>query len=329
MAILWCGGEDIDFPNGSTLSIGTTSTNRRSSYSRCDISNSNANSTSARSPSFAGGAVTSAWLHCQAKGNNSGTSKEFIGLGLNSAGQAALALGCDSASATKLALWKYSGGTWTELASEAGNSISTSALQQLDMHVSSFGASATVDVYINSTLAFTYSGSTTVTGVTNLDCVAIVGNATTPNMLFSEIIVADEDTRAMSLATLGPNAAGDSTGSWTNTYTSINPTTINDANAIYNNATGSDFQANLLDLPAGSFTIKACKAVARAEVTAGATPTGFKLGIKSGGTVNVDAGHSPGAAFVNYERLMTTNPVTSAAFTQTEVNALQLDVQSM
>ena len=118
-------------------------------------------------------------------------------------------------------------------------------------------------------------------------------------------------------------------GSWTNTYTSINPTTINDANAIFNNTTGSDFLCNVTDLPSGSFSIMAVKEVARIEVTAGATPTGAKLGIKSGGTINVDAGHTPGAVWTQYERLMSTNPITSAAWTSSDINALQLDVQSM
>jgi len=196
------------------------------------------------------------------------------------------------------------------------------------MNLQSYGASSTVTLYVNGASVLTYSGSTSISGVSNLDCVQVIGNQGFDNRV-SEIIVADNNTTAMMLATLAPNANGDSAGSWTNTYTSINPTSINDANAIYNNATGSDFQCNTTDLPSGSFLVLAVKEIARAEVTAGATPTGFKLGIKSGGTVNVDGGHTPGASWTEYERLMSTNPVTSAAWVNSDVNALQLDFQSM
>src|SRR4029077_3562723 len=172
MADLWLGGEDIDFPNGAALTIITSAGAYRSGYARCGIYNGGANSTSSRSLSFVGGAVTSCWLHAQVNTQLS-TSGLFVGLGLNSAGQIALAIGIDSTSSTKCALWKYSGGTWTKLQSETGNSLVASTVTQFDMQVSSFGASATVNVYINGVLVIAYSGSTVVTGVTNLDCVAL------------------------------------------------------------------------------------------------------------------------------------------------------------
>lgn len=326
MTLLWCGGEDIDFPNGQTPPNVSTGGGFRSGYGRCGVGGTGSGNTNfTRSVSFAGGGVTSAWLHFRTLDQQRSNPSIYCGLGLNSAGNVGLAVGVSNASNSRVALFKYDGTTVTQLAAETGNSLTWN--DQIDMQITSYGSSSTVNVYVNGALVITYSGSTAISGVSNLDCVIIGG---LNNMHFSEFIVTDTaDTRAMSLVTLAPNAAGDSAGSWTNTYTSINPTSINDANAIYNNATGSDFQANLIDLPSGSFSVVGCKAIARAEVTAGATPTGFKLGVKSGGTVNVDAGHTPGAAFAPFERLMTTNPVTSANWTTSDLNALQLDVQSM
>jgi hypothetical protein len=148
------------------------------------------------------------------------------------------------------------------------------------------------------------------------------------NYFASELIVADADTRSMSLVTMALNATGDANNWTTGTFASINPVTINDANVIAVNTTGQDFQANCIDLPSGSFSVLAVKVAARAEVTAGSTPTSLKMGVKTGGTVNVDGGRSPTSGFLTYERLMTQNPVTSAAWLQSAMNALQLDLQS-
>jgi hypothetical protein len=329
VGILWTGGEDLDFPNGAAVTIDVTSGRRRSSYSRCALTNGNSGTgASFRSLSFAGGAVTSAWLHAQVNLTLASTSYRMVGLSLNSAANGAgLYVGTDSTTSTKTALWKFDGTTWTSLATETSTSLNSTGINPIDLSIASFGASATVKVYVDGNLVITYNGSTTITGVTNLDCVSIISNSGTAYGQVSEIIVGTADTRAMSLATLAPNAAGD-TNNWTNAYTNINPVTINDANVVYVNTTAQDFQANLTDLPSGSFSVQAVKIAVRAEVTAGATPTGLKLGVKSGGTVNVGSAQTGTVAFTTYESLLTQNPVTSAAWTPTDINALQLDLQS-
>jgi hypothetical protein len=324
MNILWCGGEDIDFPNGSSVVV--SGSGARTGFSRAAI-RCGTNPSSSRSLSFSGGAVTSGWLHFQSFANTAGTSTPMAGFGLNSAGNGGVFVGTSTSSNIKCALYKWDGTTLTQLATEAGTSLLTSGQFVIDMQITSFGASSTVNVYVNNVLVITFSGSTAITGITSLDCVSIPG-LTLSQYNVSELIVADADTRSMSLLTMAPNAAG-TTNNWTTgTFASINPTTINDANVIAVNTTGQDFQANCIDLPTGTFAVQAVKAVARAGVGAGSTPTSLKLGINTGGTVNVDAGHSQSAGFLTCERLMTQNPVTSAAWLASAMNALQMDLQS-
>jgi hypothetical protein len=322
MTILWCGGEDIDFPNGTAPSITTGSTNARTGFARCGLQTG---ASPCRSLSFAGGAITSGWLHCQVAAGNS-TNRTFAGLGLNSAGNGGVFVGTNGSNSAKCSLYKWDGTTQTTLASETGTSIPTSGFFSVDMQITNFGATSTVNVYINNVLVITFSGSTALTGFSNLDCVTLWGIA--GDYRASEFIVSDSDTRSMSLLTMAPNALGDANNWTTGTFANINPTTINDTSVIAVNTTAQDFQANLIDLPSGSFSVQAVKAVARAEVTAGSTPTSLKLGVKTGGTVNVDAGRALTAGFLPYERLMTTNPVTSAAWLASDMNALQMDLQS-
>jgi hypothetical protein len=58
MAILWVGGEDIDFPNGAAPVVSTTSTTFRSGWARCSVG-PNSSSNLMKSTVFPGGAITS------------------------------------------------------------------------------------------------------------------------------------------------------------------------------------------------------------------------------------------------------------------------------
>jgi hypothetical protein len=324
MTILWAGGEDIDFPNGSPPVV-QTGIYYRPTYARCGLDCS-AQPSSSRSLSFVGGAVTSAWLHFQL-GVLAGTNGRMLaGLGLNSAGNGGLFVGTANANTAKCALFTWDGTTITQIATEAGTSYTGSGVQSVDMQVTNFGASSIVNVYVNNVLVIAYAGSTTISGIASLDCVSLFTSG--GNYWISECIVGTVDTRSMSLLTMAPNAAGDVNNWTTGTYANINPVTINDASVIAVNTTAQDFQANLIDLPAGTFSVNAVKAIARAEITAGSVPTSLKIGVKTGGTVNVDAGRALNAGFLPYERLMGINPVTAAGWLASDMNALQMDLQS-
>lgn len=226
----------------------------------------------------------------------------------------------------QVTLNKVSSGSGTSLASEAGLSVgSMNTLYKLDMQVSSYGASSTVKIWVNGTLVITFTGDTSVSGMSGFDRV-LTGNSVSA-ALFSEIIVADEDTRLMNLVTMAPNGAG-TTDLWTGTYSNVNPVTINDANYVYSNVTGQDEQFNCIDIPSGTWTVKAVMAVARAAVSPSATATQLALGVNSGGTVNVGSNIALAGSFAPYQRLMATNPVTSAAWAQSEMNPLQINLRT-
>jgi hypothetical protein len=224
-----------------------------------------------------------------------------------------------------VALIKYDGTTKTELAAEVGDSLTNITLHKLDMQLINYGATATVNVYVDGVLVITYTGDVTVSGVTALDSV-FLGVCSLNGADISEIIVADEDTRNLSLVTMAPNGAGD-TQDWTGAYTDIDEITLDDADLIYTDVAAKDQQCNLINIPSGSFACKAVKISARATKSVDASIGTLKLGIKSG-TVDVDAGHALTTGWVTYERLMLVNPVGGLAFTVAELNALQGDFQS-
>lgn len=332
MSILWCGGEDIDFPNGNAVAAFTNSGFFRSGYARCGVHGNTSGGLGAWSLPFSGGAITSAWVSAYVQYNNSGqNSIRFVGLVNSASGNNSGVWFGNGVSGTnpdrRVALLTYNGTTLTQLAMGSSDIFTGGMiLARIDMQLTNYGSSSTVNIYVNGTLYLTYSGSTAVSGISSLDTVGLYCNGGN-SCVASEIIVSTTDTRAMSLLTMAPNGAG-TTDSWTGTYTSVNPVAINDANSVYTNTATQDEQFTLIGTPAGAFSVQAVKIAARASYTSGAAVSNIALGVNSGGTVNPGSPQALANAYTTYERLMATNPVSSAAWTASDLNALQSNFRS-
>jgi hypothetical protein len=261
--------------------------------------------------------------------NGSYATNTVAGVGLGKSGTN-FCLGIGSGSLNqKLALFKFDGSTATKLVEEAGTSIPNSnTFLQIDIQVINYGVSATVNIYTGGLgLLLSFTGDVTVGGNTSLDSVFLLRSGGTV-LEGSEIIVGDTDTRSLSLLTGAPNGNG-TTQNWSNpAFTNFNPITINDANSTFTNTTAQDEQAALIDIPSGTFSVVATKVAARAMATTGAVAAHLKLGYNSGGTVGVGSSHTLTTSFTTYEDYFVNDPTTSAPFTQTSFNAVQLDLQS-
>ena len=326
MAILWCGGEDVDFPNGSVPLVSTTSTQFRSGYGRCALGSG----TQSRSAVFAGGAVTNAWFTFRYYTNLA--TPTFRSTGLTYSGVVNAGLWVGVTSGNKVTLFKYDGTTETSLATEAGTSIvaNSGSIYRFDVQISNFGASTTVNVYLNGTLVITWTGNPAITGVTSLDQLSFQISGTIVGNALSEFIVSDSDTRGLQgLVTYAPNGNG-TTQNWSNpAYTNYNPTTINDTNSTFVNTTTQDEQATVNSAPAGNFQIVAVKVIARALSTSGATATGVALGFNNTNntTVAVGSAHTATTAFASYEDIFATDPTTGSGWGQ-NITGYQLNLRS-
>lgn len=327
MAILWCGGEDIDFPNGNATVPTTTATYFNSGYARLALAMTNtADKQGARSKAFAGGAITNGWFHATIYRRNTGyTSLPICGLG--KAGTTHGIWVGSTGTADKLGLFKYDGTNFTQLAAESGSSMNPGAKHTIDIEVIDFGADATINVYLDggSSPLITYTGDVTTGSMSDLDCAILHGASNSNDSWISEVVVADSDTRTFKLVTLAPNAAGD-TNEWTGAYTDIDETTLSDADLVYTDAAAQTFQCNLTATPAGSFTVDAIKIAARATKTGDASVGTLKLGVKSDGSEDLDAGQALTTSWVTYERLAAT--INGAQLTTALLDALQLQLES-
>lgn len=312
MAILWCGGEDIDFPNGSAMSIPTSAGYFRSGFARCALCGPNSLPNMSQSTLFPGGGITSGWLRFYSYMNFGGGVGFCIGFG-KSGTTSALGIGITNSGGSALVqIGKVTSGSF---ASFVNTSVTMGGLQRWDIQMINYGATGTINVYLNGALGGTYTGNISVTGVSSWDSVFFGGNFNNSSSpAYSEFIVSDQTTLGLQgLVTLAPSGNGTSQ-QWSNpAYTNFNPTTINDANTSYTNTTGQDEQATINGLPSGNFSIPCIKTVARASATSGASSTNLKIGFNNtnNSTVAEGATHALSTVMTPYEDYFTTDPTSS------------------
>lgn len=325
MSVLWCGGEDIDFPNGSAILVSTAAAYYRSGWARCGISPLSG-TTYMKSNLFPGGAVTSCWLSFRAYMSTLVANGRYVGLGLGGTNKW-LCLGSASSSG-KLALIAFDATTPSELATESGTSLVNAQVNRFDIQLSNYGGSSTVNVYMNGVLLINYSGSTSITGVGGFDSVFSYQNSGGAVWVINEVIVATDDTRLWpGLVTLAITGVG-TTDDWTGTITNINGTTISDLNPVYTNTNTKDEEANVTDPPGAVYAVQAIKISARAAKSVSSTPTKIALGYKNGANVAVGSDIALTGSYVNYEQIDSVDPTTGLAWVTGDIAGLQIDVRS-
>lgn len=316
------GAEDFSVITAGSVYVSTTAGYFRSGFARCGICGSGPNLYSALTFT----PQTSLWLGCRLyNASGASTATKVIGLLKDNTSAVGLWLANDIGAGTFM-LQKYDGSTWTTLATTPfiGNQ-----LLQVVMQVINFGGSATVNVWINGVLVINYVGSTAIAGMTNISAYGIGASTTGNSPWISEVIVADSDVRNLGVVFRAPSGTG-STDAWASgAYTDVNEVSNNDATVNNTDTAGQDQQYALGAMPAGVFAFRDVAPAARVSRTSDATATKLKLGVNTGGTVEVGAAADPGTAPVYQEYSFgAINPATGNAWTSTEIANLQLDLQS-
>jgi hypothetical protein len=340
--ILFAGGEDVDFNcTAGACTVTTTAGNYRSSWAReaytVGTSVTDPPTNRIQTPAFAG--QTDFWIHWQwCPNTNSSCTSGVTGSAnaqsvrlIDGSGNPTLIM---RATTTVAGVLKFSsrtsGGAFTDLVTCNTNGISV-GLQQMDLHVV-YGASGSINLYNNSASICTFSGDTrNGDGATTITQVEFSGGINTGGPGgFSEVIIADGDTRAKNLYRLTPNAAGNTAGSWVgaNPCTAIvNASTINDGTFVSDTVNNDLLEcATTNSIPAGSWNVDAM--VMSARVLVGSTgPQHFDFVTRTGGSDFVSSDFTPGTSFANFPNyIQGTNPNTSTLWTTGDLTAAGFNI---
>jgi hypothetical protein len=326
MTVLWCGGEDIDFIENTAGSIDQYSgeSYRRVNYSRTSL-RIGAGKSLYLSNTFTP-VSNNIWFHCYMVHQSGACDTDSFPFGLrNSVTGDAIGFGFNDLDYFSIGK-KTSDGTVTWFVSDSFERLIPLSLFSVDIHVETYGLSGSMHFYIDGNLILTYSGDITVGSTTEFDQIQLgYINLASWGTYISEIIVADEDTRLMSLKTLAPNAAGD-VNQWENDYDSIDEVEISDADTVYTDTVEEDAQFNLTGMPTGDFICKAVKVTAR--VSDGVGGIGMQMGIKTNSALHFGDTNELEGSWETIEELYTQNPETLNRFTPAEIEALQIAFRS-
>lgn len=343
--IIWAGGELSDFgrfdelpafdaitDDPSTLAV------RRTALTRSAIRVRNARSTASciaalpalpdhESPILLGtpalASLTEFWLSAQIYVYALAFESPIIGLASDSFGLNGLSFGIGTFAASGSphgsgALWLVSDSGISVIAAEDGHSFDLMGLRRVDMHVSGIGGDGHVEIYINGTQVL--DDDVDIDDLDPLSYVCIYGVGATHSMWLSEIIVADEDTRQMSVATLVPDDEP-AFSEWSGDGDSLNERPANTSNVISTNDADQQFRIGVTGMPSGSFDVRAVRVSA---FSAALEQSNIRLGANGVVGEDVPVDEQWGA----YDRVMNANPVTEEAWTADQIPNIELTIES-
>ncbi len=341
MTILFAGGEDTSIAViGAAIENTTNTLFYRSAFARVAISATNGTSTAdppanrLQTAAFTSSSVL--WIHMNASLNGITSTSDVQGLIVRSPDAVSRILIRQTGTSGQIKVSsRNSAGAFTDLATASSNFV-TQTNTKVDIKID-YSSSGGVSVWFDGAQVINFSGDPRTDAATQLNQVEFASfnnraSGSTIGTFWSEIIVADEDTRGMALWTLAPQAAGN-TQSWTpNTLANINETTINDATLISTTANNDLSQwTTPTSPPSGSWGVKAIAQDARVRVgTTG--PQHFDWSLRTASTdYTAGTSNAPSTSFGNFNnQLWVTNPNTLGAWAITDIaSGFNLGIKSL
>ena len=343
MTVLFASGEDTGFTLIGAVAGSIINSASRSTYARNTNTSVNAyNSTSTadppanrlQTPQFT--STNTIWVHAQMapQVSNAGTANEQALIIRSPDGVGRIVVRQTGTAGTLKVSTRNAAGSFVDLAT-ASAAYSTGVITQLDLRVD-YIALGTVQLYLGGAQVINWTGDPRTDSATLLDQVDLAsinnGNTAATGTCWSEVIVADEDTRGMALWTLTLTGAG-TTQSWSpNTLANINKAVINDSTAIASSTANQLSEwATVTTPPVGSWGVKAVVQETRMEV--GVTgPQHFDYLLRVASTDYL-AGLSlaPTTSYTNFSnQLWPSNPATAADWSLSDLTTgIQVGVKSL
>jgi hypothetical protein len=236
-------------------------------------------------------------------------------------------LGVDQNGALKFGRGDF---TTNNVCSSSNGAIVAGAWNYIEVElVRATGSGGSVNVYLNGALVA--NASSTNTGASSIDNIAITTEAASSgNRWIDDFYIVNTNTKLgeCKIETLRPTA-DTAQKDWTpnsgaNNYSRVNNTTFDDDTSYNADATvGHKDLFDLADLSSTPSSIKAVQTVFVARKDDATTRTA-RVNMKNGSTTTNGTTRSMASTYGLWNDIYETNPDTSAAFTASNVNAMQL-----
>ncbi len=244
---------------------------------------------------------------------------------------------------TPVARIKTTAGVWRLQTRESaawvnrGSSFSTSpgsapTLNKLTLKVVLHASTGEITAWVGNVQVATFTGDTIGdTGATGLDTVTLRSNddAANQDAYWSEVIVADEQTINMRVATLVPNGDGNQVD-WVNGFAAVDEIAVSAEDTIQS-ASANEVELMTLTNYAGSTDLVVRTVFVSAKAIRGASgPQNLQLAVREGVTDGFSANKALTEVYTTFKNSFTTNPDTGpAAWDLTELDTMEAGVKSI
>lgn len=317
-SIYWAGGEDSDLNQTGGGSVSTNTFYYRTAFARCALLVPTVNSAGwTNTLAFA---QSQFWFSARHGGNytaftTGGNAGVYMLRFFDSSSIERIRISSANSSNVMQAFKVNSVGTTTQLGSNFSMSPSnlTGVPDKLDVFLN-YNASGTLTIYWNGVQVFTFTGDTTTDSVTSLSYVRPGWASSGGSSGWSEMIVADTDTRSWNLQTLAPVANGNTHNFDTGTpaAANVNEVTLSDATLDGSTTAAQIDQYTIPALATGTFSIVAVGVSARMQKGASG-PSKMDLNVRSTSDF-FSADQILTTAWTSYQNWWMTDPNTSAAW---------------
>jgi hypothetical protein len=330
MAILFMGGEDIDFTAFLGASYPTAGNGRsRPGFARGSLSVTGGGDDLANRIMGTFAAPSSAfWL---------ATRTYFTFLGTTGNWRTFLALyeggtpriGVQMQSLTRLVRFVIfdASGNPGAVAATSVPAVQGEGLQRLDLQVV-HGTSGRLNLYVNGVSVLDWSGSTVIgtqAPITDFG-LASAADSSVIQTDWSEIIAIERDSRTLSLKTNGPVATAQG-HQWLGDQSDVNEVVANKDTMLTTTAVNQSARFTIDPMPAGNYAVRGFKVGALAVAGING-PQSIALGVGTNGSDSLGPAQPLDTGWTPVSQTFETNPVTNAPWTTAEINAVQIEAQS-
>lgn len=248
----------------------------------------------------------------------------FSNVFFSDAGKKRIAIGMNSNNTLRLMTFDDAG-VPTVLATTTAP-IPINVTQRVDFKVG-YAVAGQVRVFVNNQEVITYNGDVTSGGSTTLNELCF-SSGSDRNLYFNEVIVAERDTRSLSLAVIAPNTTPPSGNQWTGTFEDINESLANRYDVVYSTAADQTATYGVYNPPPGTYSVRALKVSALA-VRGETGPQQLQLGVVPNGGL---AAYGPGlpldTGWTQVNTVYETNPNTGLGWKSDDIRGCSLALRS-
>lgn len=225
---------------------------------------------------------------------------------------------------------RFKSATYTTLGTTS-SAVLLDAAGDIDIHVVRNISSGVFQIYKNGVSVFNFTGDTDTTSVPGM--IYFEGMTTsTREMDISQVVVADESTIGWKVATLSPTGNGANTA-WTNDYLNVDEFVYDNTDFIETNSVGviETYTTSGINAAYSTYNVKAVAVAARMSNDSGSSVADVQFVVRVSGTnyTSPNAGLTKDGNEYSKQYIWNTNPNTSSAWSQAQVNGAEIGVKSV